>query len=78
MFGLGSKKPKGDEATFKIEGMHCSSCAMNIDGKLEDTEGVFEATTSYAKAQTKVVFDPEKVSPAQIKKVIKKAGYTVK
>jgi len=25
---------------LKINGMHCVSCAMNIDGDLEDTEGV--------------------------------------
>ena len=25
---------------FTIIGMHCSSCAMSIDGELEDTEGI--------------------------------------
>ncbi len=34
---------------FKIQGMHCTSCAMNIDGELEDTEGIKEAKTNYAK-----------------------------
>jgi copper chaperone CopZ len=35
---------------------------MNIDGELEDTEGVKEAKTNYAKQVTEVTFDPEKVS----------------
>ena len=37
---------------LKIKGMHCTSCAMNIDGELEDTKGVKEANTSYAKQKT--------------------------
>ena len=34
---------------LQIQGMHCSSCAMNIDFDLEDLDGVKSAKTSYAK-----------------------------
>ena len=61
---------------FKITGMHCTSCAFNIDGELEDTDGVEEANTNYAKAETEVKFDPEKVSVDKIIKLIKTVGYT--
>ncbi len=61
---------------FKISGMHCTSCAFNIDGELEDTDGIDEANTNYAKAQTEVKFDPEKVSVDKIIKLIKSVGYT--
>jgi Cu+-exporting ATPase len=61
---------------FKITGMHCTSCAFNIDGELEDTDGVEEANTNFAKAQTEVKFDPEKVSVDKIIKLIKTVGYT--
>ncbi len=60
---------------FKITGMHCTSCAMNIDGELEDTEKVKEAKTSYAKQETEVEFDPQKISEEEIIATIKKAGY---
>lgn len=60
---------------LKIEGMHCTSCAMNIDGELEDTEGVKEASTSYAKQVTEVTFDLEKVDEEQILHIIEKVGY---
>ena len=60
---------------FKIEGMHCTSCAFNIDGELEDTDGVKEASTNFAKAKTEVEFDSEKISEEQIVKLIKKVGY---
>lgn len=45
---------------------------MNIDGELEDTEGVKEAKTNYAKQQTEVTFDPEKISIDKIISIIKK------
>lgn len=60
---------------FKIKGMHCTSCTFSIDGELEDTDGVKEASTNFAKSQTEVKFDPEKVSEEKIVKLIKKAGY---
>jgi len=60
---------------LKIEGMHCTSCAMNIDGELEDTEGVKEAKTNYAKQETEVEFEQEKVNETKIVDIIKKVGY---
>ncbi len=60
---------------FRIEGMHCTSCAMNIDGELEETEGVKKAVTNYAKSITEVSFDPEKVTEQVIVTAIRKVGY---
>lgn len=57
---------------LNIFGMHCTSCAFNIDGELEDTEGVKESKTNYAKQQTEVTFDPEKISPDKIIGIIRK------
>lgn len=63
--------------TFKIDGMHCTSCAMTIDMDLEDLDGVEESQTNYAKQITEVKFDSEKVSPDKIIETIKKTGYQV-
>lgn len=57
--------------TLNIFGMHCSSCAMNIDGELEDTEGVKQSKTNYAKQVTEVTFDPEIVSVDKIISIIR-------
>lgn len=59
---------------LKIEGMHCTSCAMNIDFDLEDL-GVKSAKTNYAKQETEVEFDEEKIKPQAIIDQIKKTGY---
>jgi len=56
--------------------MHCTSCAMNIDGDLEDfVNGVKSATTNYAKQETEVEYDEKKVKIETIVKQIKKTGY---
>lgn len=60
---------------IKIEGMHCSSCAMVIDMDLEDKEGVKNSKTSYAKGETEVEFEPEKITLEEIVETIKKSGY---
>ncbi|MBI2600777.1 heavy-metal-associated domain-containing protein [Candidatus Daviesbacteria bacterium] len=61
---------------FKITNMHCSSCAMLIDGDLEDTEGVKSASTNFAKGETEIEFDEEKLTDKTILETIKKTGYT--
>ncbi len=76
MFGLGKKK-QGSTIEFHIKGMHCSACSMNIDGTLEDLDGVIEASTSYAKGVAHVVYDPTKIQPSQMKQAIEKLEYTV-
>lgn len=61
---------------FKIDGMHCVSCAMNIDGELEDTDGIKESNTNYAKQVTEVEFDDTKINLQKIVNIIKSVGYS--
>lgn len=60
---------------FKIQGMHCTSCAMTIDWEIEDVEGVENVTTSYAKAVTSVTYDAAAVDESAILAAIKRAGF---
>ena len=48
---------------------------MNIDGELEDTEGVRQSNTNYAKSQTEVTYDSEKINLDKITKVIEQLEY---
>lgn len=79
MLGFLKKKKKitGSEVSFKIDGMHCTSCSMNIDGELEDLDGVLVATTSYPKSQTNITFNSELISEEALKQTIEALGYTV-
>lgn len=60
---------------LKIDGMHCSSCALSIDMDLEDLKGVKSSVTSYAKQETEVVYDQDQISMEEIIEAIKKTGY---
>lgn len=55
--------------------MRCVSCAFNIDGELEDTEGVQEANTSYARQKVEVTFDSDMVKLDRLQQIIKTLGY---
>lgn len=63
--------------TFKISGMHCTACALNIDLDLEEVPGVKNSQTNYAKQETVVEFDNSKINPEIIKSTIAKTGYKV-
>ncbi|HCQ31823.1 TPA: heavy metal transporter [Candidatus Collierbacteria bacterium] len=78
-------KPKSNPTTSNQElttlvlhltGLHCSSCAVNIDLALEDLPGV-KAKTNYAKSETKIEFDPSKTTLDQIHFAIRDLGYNV-
>lgn len=58
--------------------MHCTSCTMNIDGDLEDIEGIRSAKTSYARQECEVQFEEERVRVEQIVKTIENTGYKVR
>jgi copper chaperone CopZ len=76
MFNILKKKTVGQTVTFKIDGMHCTSCAMSIDGELEEIKGVISAETRYAQSQTSVIFDPAKTDITTIQTAIEALGYT--
>jgi copper chaperone CopZ len=61
---------------LRISGMHCVSCALNIDGELEDTKGVKQSRTNYAKQTTEVEFDEMLINEEKITSIIKGLGYT--
>lgn len=61
--------------TLNIIGMHCTSCAMNIDFILEDLEGVKDSRTDYARQKSRVTYYEDKVTPKQMIHAIFKLGY---
>ena len=60
---------------FKIIGMHCTSCCLNIDGDLEDTKGIKSAKTSYASQVCEVEFEEEVITIEKIIKTVDQTGY---
>ncbi|MBI2310241.1 heavy-metal-associated domain-containing protein [Candidatus Collierbacteria bacterium] len=73
-----SLRAKRGNLVLKLTGLHCSSCAVNIDLSLEDLPGVANSTTNYAKSISTIDFDPEKIDPEKIIAEITKLGYKAK
>lgn len=71
------KQSPSTEVKLKLSGLHCSSCAVDIDLALEELPSV-EATTSYAKSETKLTYDPKLTSLDKIKSIITELGYQIK
>jgi len=65
------------ETTVKLKttGMHCRSCAMNVDLTLGDIEGVASSETDLPAEETTVTFDSDVVSVEQLVAAVKEAGY---
>ena len=61
--------------TFRITGMHCANCALAIDMEVEDTPGVKEARTSFARSTTEVTYDPTQVEVSRVLAIIQALGY---
>ena len=62
--------------TFRIEGMHCGSCALLIDDALEDLPGVRGTRTSMKQARTVVELAPGGATPADVIATVEDLGYT--
>jgi len=72
----GGKDKKAVPVKVGITGMHCASCAANIEKKLKTTEGVVEASVNFATEAALVQYDPEITDPGELGEIIRKAGYT--
>lgn len=77
MWPFSKQTIKGEKLLLKINGLHCTSCVLNIDGSLEDLKGVFSSQTNYAKSQTQIQYDPALVSIKKLIKTIEEQGYQV-
>jgi P-type Cu+ transporter len=69
----GSKK----KAEIKISGMHCASCALNVEKTLQDVEGVEDAQVNFGTEKATVEYDPDKVELGKLEEKVQGAGYGV-
>src|SRR5579859_2118120 len=61
--------------SFPITGMHCASCAVNIQRKLQKTAGVSEANVNYANESAVVEYDENQCSDKQLNDAVESLGY---
>jgi heavy metal translocating P-type ATPase len=67
-----------EKLQLKVGGMSCSFCVASMTKALERTEGVRRASVNLAHEEALIEYEPSKVSPRQLKKLIIDLGYTVR
>lgn len=58
-----------------VEGMHCGSCALNVEKALRSVPGVKQATVNGATHRAEVVWEVDAVKPSQWLNALHDAGY---
>lgn len=64
-----------EKIVLNISGMHCASCASNIENALKKVSGVLSSQVSFAAEKAFIEFDPAKLSVRELMSVIDRAGY---
>jgi len=62
--------------SFHVSGMHCASCASNIQRKLGKTSGVLAAQVNYANEQATIKIDNKKFNENEVTQAVESLGYT--
>jgi Cu+-exporting ATPase len=57
-----------------IEGMTCASCAVRVEKRLNEVDGV-EASVNFATETASVSYDPEQAAPPALLAAVESAGY---
>ena len=64
------------ELSEKIKGMHCTSCALNIEDRISSLPGVKECSVNYVSQEIKVKYDNERIIMEDIEKEVEALGYS--
>ncbi len=64
-------------AELKISGMHCASCALNLERAFQGRDDIYDARVNFATGTATVEYDPERATLADLEQVVSGAGYAV-
>lgn len=70
-----TKQPQAKDVTISIEGMTCKSCVDSIEGLISQKAGIASIKVSLAEKLGHVVYDPTKISPAEIIEAVEDMGF---
>ncbi|EKF87045.1 heavy metal translocating P-type ATPase [Methanobacterium formicicum] len=65
------------KAEIKISGMHCASCALNVEKSLQGLEGVEDAQVNFGTEKATVEYHPDKVELRDLEKSVEDVGFAV-
>jgi len=62
---------------FLLGGMHCASCAVNIELEIKRLPGIRSVSVNYATETAQVSFDDKVIDQSKIEKIITNLGYRI-
>jgi Cu+-exporting ATPase len=65
------------QTSFAIQGMFCANCAVTIERTLTRLDGVIAVNVNYATERAMVMFNPSRVSAAQMVQAVRREGFQV-
>ncbi|MBE9206207.1 copper-translocating P-type ATPase [Nostoc sp. LEGE 06077] len=65
-----------ENATLKLRGMSCASCARSIEDAISSVPGVNECSVNFGAEQATVDYDPRKTDLQAIQEAVDAAGYS--
>ncbi len=68
---------KARQVQFKISGMSCASCAVNLETGFSVLPGVSRASVNFANEKATIEYDPGETSVPNLVKTISESGYGV-
>ena len=60
---------------YKIKGMHCASCARNIEQAVAKLDGIKSAQVNFASETLLTEFDEQRLQPTDLRKTLADIGY---
>jgi Cu+-exporting ATPase len=70
-------EPEKKKAELKISGMHCATCAVNIEESISQIKDVSKVQVNFGTDTAHVEFDPAKVSLTELEKAVRTVGYDI-
>jgi copper chaperone len=64
-----------ETANLRIEGMTCEGCVKSVTRTLQAVPGVQSVEVSLEEERAKVIYDPKKAAPADLRRAVERAGY---
>jgi Cu2+-exporting ATPase len=61
--------------TFPVLHLHCAACAGAVEDAIRRLPGVVSVAVSFASLSAAIGYQPQKISPAQIRKAVQAKGY---
>ena len=63
--------------TLNITGMHCASCAVNVENALRKLPGIKSASVNFATEKAVLEYDDDKITEKNIRETVMKTGYEI-